>query len=223
MAKTEVITSDKIQAYSRLSFTYSKGVNKLVTPAPFDVGQVPRHEATFILDPADIKGMEGIKATLKAAADIGKQRWGVVPYRVKQLAAVFIPGAKAPDPKKDKEDGIETCFYDGDTKADKYEGYAGMFIVPTHNTERPKVTNKKATLVEFGDDEFPMDGNYVRGSFTLWTQDNKYGKRIGGNLRGVQYWKYGEPFSGRMIPDDEFAPLPDEDDIAGSEDDDIPF
>jgi hypothetical protein len=215
MAKTEPsITSEKIRFKGRLSFL------RLDKPKAFEEGQDPRWEATFLLDPASKEGVDGIKLVIKTAAALAKEAYGVVPLALKQIAAQFIPGQEAPDPKS-KDDGIEVAFYSGDKK--EYDGYAGMFVIPSHNSKmKPAVANRRGVSVDVGEEQYPYSGAYGIGSITLWAMNNRYGKRIGVNLRGVQFDKDGEAFSqGDIAPEEEFEAL--EDAGSASEEEDIGF
>jgi hypothetical protein len=216
MANSEISpTSEKIRFKARASFL------KLDKPKAFEEGGDPRWEAAFLLNPADAKQLEGIKTVVKAMADISKQAYGVVPLALKTLAAQLIPGTPAVDPKT-KDDGIEIACYNGDKK--DYDGYAGMFVIPSHNSKmKPAVANRKGVSVDPGEEQYPYSGCYVIGSITLWAQvgvtQKKYGKRIGVNLRGVQFDKDGDAFgAGDIAPDDEFDALEDEGAPAGEED-----
>lgn len=209
-------TSEKIRFKARASFL------RIDKPKAFEDGADPRWEATFLLDPSDPKGLEGIKLVLKTAADLSKQAYGVVPLAVRQLAARFIPG-QTPPPPDTKDDGIEVAFYNGDKK--EYDGYAGMFVVPAHNSKlKPAIANRKGVSVDPGEEQFPYSGCYVMGSITLWAHagqtQKKYGKRIGVNLRGVQFMSDGEPFGqGDIAPEDEFQALEDDPNAGGGSDD----
>ena len=201
-AKKESTTTEKFKVSGRLSFP------RLDKPKSFEEGQDPRWESTFLLDPASKEGLESIKLVIKQAATLGKTAYGFVPLELRKLAAQFVPGQAAPDPKS-KDDGVEVAFYAGDRK--EYDGYEGMFVVPSHNAKlKPAVANRRGVSVEPGDDQYPYAGCYVLGSLTLWAMDNKYGKRILVNLRGVQFMKDGEAFSqGDIAAEDEFEALED--------------
>ena len=199
-------TSERLDFYARLRFM------RLEQPKAFDSGGKPRWEATFILDPSDAKGQAGIDLILKAAAKIGKETYGTVPLAIKKLAAKFVAGAPKVDlnDPKNADDNIKIAFIDGDTKAE-YSGYAGMFIVPAHNSKlRPSVANRKGLAVQPGEPQYPYDGAYGIGRITLWAQVGQtlklYGKRIGVNLRGVQFANDGAPFT-QDTADEDFTPL----------------
>lgn len=211
--KSETPTSDKIQFYSRTRFM------RLDVPKPFEDGADPRWEATFILDPADVKGQAGIALILGTAAKLAKETYGVVPLAIKKLAAKFIPGTKKVDlnDPANADDGIKVAFIDGDAdKYKSYSGYAGMFIVPAHNSKlKPGVANRAGLTVQPGEPQYPYDGCYAIGCITIWIQvgktEQKYGRRVGINLRGVQFAADGAAFTQDTIDaEDEFQALEDE-------------
>ncbi len=208
MAKKETVTSDPINIFGRLSFP------RLDTPAPFEEGQDPRWEATTLLDPASKLGLESIKLVIQTASAVAKGAWGFSPIALRRMAFQIIPGTPAPDPKA-KEDDIKLRFYLGDTKADAnpetYASYAGMLIVPAHNSVvKPRIVNRRGLTVAPGEDQWPYAGCYVMTRLTIWGQDNKFAKALGVNLRGVQFDRDGEPFgSGGDVPEKEFTALED--------------
>lgn len=211
--KQESPTSEKIRFYARARFL------RLEVPKAFEEGQDPRWEATFLLDPSDPEGQKGITTILSEASKLAKEHYGHVPLALKKLAAKFVPGAPKPDlnDPKNAEDNIKVAFVDGDAeKYADYGGYQGMFIVPSHNSKlKPAVANRKGVKVEEGDPQYPVDGYYVYGSITIWLlmgqSAQKYGKRVGVNLRGVQFAKVGQTFARDAIDaEEEFEALEDD-------------
>lgn len=173
----------------RLSFP------RLWEPKSFEEGQKPRYEATFLLDPSDKAHLELID---------------------KRLPAVFRELAEeAYTSKKDVENFMKV-FKSSQGYADEegkvYDGYEGMYFIASHNTQPPAIIDRdKSPLgAESGK---PYAGCYVNASISFWLQDNKYGKRINTNLRGVQFLRDGEAF-GAGIPDvdGEFDDESDDDD-----------
>jgi hypothetical protein len=60
----------------------------------------------------------------------------------------------------------------------------------------------------------PYAGCFVNASVELWAQDNNFGKRINASLRGVQFFKDGDAFSGGgAASDDEFDSVEDADSL----------
>lgn len=201
-------TSDIIQTYGRMRFL------RLEEAKAFQQGQTPRWEATQILDPSDVRGAEDIKRLLDTAAAIGKQTYGSVPLALRKLRTKFVAGTPALDlnDPKNAEDGIQIPFTDGDAeKWAKYAGYKGMFIVTSHNKKKkPGVAKVNGTKAIPGEKGYPYDGCYGLLSSTIWghATHGAYAKRVGVNLRGVQFVKDGPPFQQTEIDaEDEFTPL----------------
>ena len=220
MAKEAAPTSPKLRFRARASFV------RLDKPKPFEEGADPRWETTFLLDPADkahstanpALKLVGIKEILQEAANLSKQAYGVVPLKLRILAAQLGYG-KTPDVANEKDDEIEIAFYKGDKK--EYDGFAGMFVIPAHNKIKPAVANRKGAPVEPGEHQFPYGGAQVIGSITLWAQvgqtQKKYGKRIGVNLRGVQFYADDKAFgAGEIAAEDEFDAMEDDDATAAA-------
>lgn len=201
-------TSEPLQIYGRARWL------KIDKPVPFQEGDVPRYEATFILDPSDPKGQASVALILSTAAKMSRETYGVVPLAVKKLAAKFIPGTKKVDlnDPANADDGIQIPFKDGDT-VENYAGYQGMLIVPAHNSRlKPAVVNRKGVKVQEGEPQYPYDGCYVNGSVTLWVHatHGSFAKRVGCNLRGVQFAFDGDRFTQDEVSDDEFQAMEDD-------------
>lgn len=99
------------------------------------------------------------------------------------------------------------CLTDGDAKA-QYEGFAGNMALSSTNTMRPTVVNRDRTPLTSADGVI-YSGCYVNASVEIWAQDHKtYGKRINCSLRGIQFNRDGEAFSGGGAAEvDEFDQL----------------
>ncbi len=106
---------------------------------------------------------------------------------------------------------------DGDELDD--ENSAGCWVIRTSNKNRPTLVDRKGNPVTEQDNEIdPMffGGATVNAFVSFWKQDNAYGKRVNGNLAGIQY------VSGDIMEDgfgdtgtvkaDMFAVLDDDDD-----------
>ena len=117
--------------------------------------------------------------------------------------------AKWPDAKKrapivaelQKKDRI--CFRDGNDKAEKYDGFAGMWALSANGKggDTPEEAGqvilldqaKQPLTVASGK---PYAGCYVNASVEVWVQDNQWGKRVNCTLRGVQFVRDGDAFGG---------------------------
>lgn len=139
----------------------------------------PAFSAAFLIEKDDPQ-IAGIKSAINA---VGKEKWG----------------AKADENLKKLIAGDRTALHDGNLKSD-YAGFADMFYISARNKTRPLVVDRNHTKdnpkpLNQADGK-PYAGCYVNASIELWVQDNKYGKRINASLRGVQFVKDGDAFSG---------------------------
>jgi hypothetical protein len=118
-------------------------------------------------------------------------------------------GDKASEILKALIAGDKVCLHNGDTKA-QYDGYAGNMFVSSRSPTRPLIIAQDRTpLVEA--DGKPYSGSYVNAQISLWAQDNKFGKRVNAQLRGVQFLRDGEAFGGGGVAaPDEFDEVVDE-------------
>lgn len=192
MAKSP--TSDVIKLQDvRLSFA------ELTKPKAFEQGQTAKFSATFLLDPSNAAHKALVSQVQGAAKKLIEEA-----------------GFKIPDFE------VGHCFgyADKHPKKSKYDGYAGMFYVCVSNEIRPTVCNRRLEPVVEGDAQFPYSGCYVNGTLTLWLQNNKWGKKINGNLRAVQFVRDGQAFGRAPVAaEDEFEPLEGETTGSASSDD----
>ena len=214
MSKDEDWKSEKFKIFGRATFV------RLDKPKAFEEGKDPRYETTILLDPADSAGMDGIKLIVKMGSALCKEHYGVIPIALKRLAYKFIPGYPAPDPAA-TDDKIRIAFYDGSEK--DYDEYPGKFVVPAHNKLKVAVANRKGAAVDPGEPQFPYSGCYAYMSLNMWLHSGntltKYGKRLGVNLRGVQFAKDGPAFgAGSIAAEEEFDALEDSAEAVTSED-----
>lgn len=181
MAKS--ITSQKIAlARARASFLV------LDKPRSFQEGQTARFQATALLDPTN-EAHAKLIAQVKAEASALCAQAGLDPSQL---------------------DGV--CFGNADKhpKKSKYDGYKGMFYVALSNEARPGVANRAGRPVAEGDPQWPYSGCYANFKFTLWLQNNRFGKKINGNLIAIQFVEDGPAFGrGPVNVEDEFEPLPE--------------
>lgn len=89
---------------------------------------------------------------------------------------------------KTKIPSDKLAIKDGDELDDEHTD--GMWVIKTANKNRPTLLDRKRNPVTKEDNEIsPMffGGATVNASISFWKQDNSYGKRINGNLAGIQY------------------------------------
>jgi hypothetical protein len=89
------------------------------------------------------------------------------------------------------------CFRDGDTFFNKngepLDGYQGHMSFKASSNAKPHVVDqRKLPITE--EDSKVYAGCYVNAIVGLWFQNNRWGRRINGNLYAVQFVKDGEAF-----------------------------
>jgi len=196
-------TSEVIKLESaRISYPH------IYEPSAYEEGDPLKFSAKFLLDPSNPNHAAKIKEIKLAAAELMREEFG-------------------PEFKPAGLKGV--CFANGNTKVDDQgevkEGYADMWVIGASEFVRPAVANRSGGPVVEGESQAPYGGSYVNATITLWTQNNKWGKRINANLRGVQFVKDGDAFGRAPISaEEEFEALEDNtpvDDGAESTDDDL--
>lgn len=149
-------------------------------------GVETKYEATLLLDK-------------EAHADIIKEIQKGIAEKIK----TDLKGAKLGADK--------ICLRDGDDTS--YDGYEGCMTFKAANNKRPLVIDRDKTPLTEEDGKI-YSGCYVNAIVELWVQNNEYGKRINGNLLGVQFFRDGEAFasSGETVGVDDFESLDDDSD-----------
>lgn len=169
---------------------------KLSFPSVFEHGSfggesTGKYEATFLI-PKDTE--EGKKAYEQLVAEA---------ERLMKENKVKVP--------KDR-----WALKDGDETDDEYA--QGHWILKTANKNRPTLVDRKGHPVTKEDDEVnPMffGGATVNAVVGLWLQNNSFGKRINGNLAGIQYVSGDIATDGfgdtGVVPPDVFGAIDDDD------------
>lgn len=150
-------------------------------------GGSPSFGASLLLAPTN----KAVAEMRKAFVTVAKEKWGA-------KADAILKSLTATD---------KLCLHNGDTK-EQYDGFTGNMFVSARSKVRPLILNVDKTPLN-EDDGKPYSGCYVNASIELWAQDNKFGKRINAQLRGVQFLRDGDAFGGGGSPasDEEFADL----------------
>lgn len=149
-----------------------------------------KYEATFILD-------KDKDATTIEAINV----------EIKKLIKDSFKGKSVGDDK--------ICLKDGDD-SERAE-FQGMMSIKASTKKRPLIINQdKSPIVE--EDNIIYAGCYVNAIISLWAQDNQYGKRINGQIEGIQFHSDGEPFG-----DSTSATVNDFDSFDDSDQDEIEF
>lgn len=164
----------------------------------------PAFSATFLISPKTNANLllRVREATKKVAFD----KW-------KDKAGQIIKALEAAD---------KLPLHNGDIKSE-YAGFAGNFYIAARTKTKPRIVDRdNKTMLGVADGK-PYAGCYVNASVQLWAQDHsQFGKRINASLRGVQFSKDGDAFSGGTPADEsEFEDLSDigDEEVTGNETD----
>lgn len=137
-----------------------------------------RFGAAFPIQP----GSANAKALEAAIEQVAKDKWGAKAPQV--LTKLYADGTVA------YTKGPKTNA-DGDT----YQGFEGMHSLNTSNQTRPTVVDVNRSPLTEADGK-PYAGCYVNAIVEVWAQDNEWGRRVNCTLKGVQFARDGEAFSG---------------------------
>jgi len=171
---------------------------RLSFPSLFELDKFKKYSGAFLIEP----GQKGLAELEAVCEEVGKAKWG----------------AKWPAIKKELEAGGKMLIQDGNKKASQ-AGYEGMLYVNASNSVRPLVLDRDKTPLAAGDGK-PYAGCKVNAIIDVWAQDNnEFGKRLNGQLQGVQFVEDGDAFgAGGKAADvsdfDEIADGADADDLA---------
>lgn len=162
----------------------------------------------------------------------GKPKFGVVSMMDKntQKAAALAVSAgikRMLEAKKATVAKDKRCLRDGDD-LDRDE-YLGHYILSAREDRRPSLRDRRGvTITPEEAADMMYGGCYCNVLIRLWYQDGQtvgkgFGKRVNAGLIGVQFVRDGDPFGeGRINDDDAWDPVDGEDDdVFGSEDDDL--
>lgn len=154
------------------------------------------------------------------------------PAHVKQLNSVkdlMVKAVKASVLKK-MPPADKRCLRNGnDTERAENQG---MYLISTNAKakDKPFVFDKKGREITSKKDTTIYSGCYVNCQISLWVQNNKHGKRVNAQIRGIRFVADGESLDGSYVARDDVAKAmgateePVADAPPGDEfDDDIPF
>lgn len=158
----------------------------------------PSYSGSFLADRKTQKDLiDKLNATIE---EVAKDKW-------KDKAPGILKSIRAAD---------KVCLHDGDNKSE-YDGYPGSMFINARSYSQPRVCDRDPTITLVQADGRIYSGCYVNAVIGIWAMDNKYGKRICAELKGVQFYKDGEPFSGGRPAD--AAAFSDFESFADDEDD----
>lgn len=137
-------------------------------------GKNPKYGCSFIL-PHNHPDLPALK---KALVDAAVAKWG---EKGVETLKILMAGGRI-------------CLRNGDEKAN-YDGFAGNMYVSASSKGRPLVLDRDRSQLTQADGR-PYSGCFVNATVSVWANDNKYGKRINAQLRGVQFFADGDAFGG---------------------------
>jgi hypothetical protein len=140
-----------------------------------DQGKVTRSFGCKFILPRNHPQLEDLKSLIGTVA---KNKWG---EKAKDVLKVLVANHKI-------------CLLDGDLK--EWDGFAGNMFVSAGGKNRPLVVDADPNRILTEADGRPYSGCYVNASIEVWAQENKHGKRINAQLRGVQFVRDGDAFGG---------------------------
>lgn len=157
----------------RLSFPH------LFVPQASTTGEgEPKYNANFIIEP----GSKNAKLLEDAVQAVAKEKWG----------------AKAEATLSALRKGDKVCYRTEEKTSqsgDVYAGFEGAHWVSASDKVRPTVIDRDKSPLTAADGK-PYGGCYVNAILDIWPQDNAFGKRVNASLKGVQFVKDGDAFSG---------------------------
>lgn len=196
---------------------------RLSYPALFEAKAGPeggeaKYSAAFLMD-KDNNAPE-IEQMRNGILTVAKAQWGA--ENVKWTADGKLVVRKADG----KAAIVKTCLRDGTEKPDT-AGYENVMFFNASNKMSVPVVDKNPSIALTKDSGKPYAGCHVNAAIRLWTQDNKFGRRVNAQLQAVQFAADGESFGDAPVnPETVFSNTSDETPSESSAPylgDDIPF
>nr|BDD44135.1 hypothetical protein 7 [bacterium] len=145
-------------------------------PRKFNENSKPKFKGTFLVPETRTEQISAIKKAIEKTIN---EKW---------------PN----DPPK----GLKKCFRrPTEEDLEKYPEYEGFILLSASDDMRPQVIDADRTPLAESDGK-PYSGCWVNVIVRFWPQDNKFGRRINGNLRAVQFKRDDDAFSTRAVPVD---------------------
>lgn len=173
---------------------------RLAFPELFEPTQVSgqgafKYRANFLIPKSRTDLIEEIKAGIKHV--IG-EKWGN-----KDIEKIYNSICNNP---------TRFCLRDGDSK--EYDGYAGNLYLSASNKSRPLVIDRNTSPLTAQDGR-PYSGCYVNATVEFYGYDNN-GKGVSASLRGVQFFRDGDAFTGGGV-----ASVEEFDDLSMAEEEEL--
>jgi hypothetical protein len=150
----------------------------LFQPQSFGEGE-PAYSAKFIV-PKDHPQIADLRTAMQKVA---KEKWN----------------DKAPGVLKLLIEDKKVAFVERDylnKSGEPYDGFAGTFYLSTRSPKTKPSVFDAANRPVSESDGVVYSGCYVDASVEFYAQDNKYGRRVNCNIRGVRFVGHGEAFGG---------------------------
>jgi hypothetical protein len=138
----------------------------------------PKYNLTAIVDP----GSDNEKKILSVIETVAREKWG-------EKGATTLAALRKGDKVAYRES--EKTNQSGEV----YAGFEGKHWFSASSKVRPTVIDRDKSPLTSADGK-PYGGCYVNIIVDCYAQDNAYGKRINFDLKGVQFVKDGDAFSG---------------------------
>lgn len=145
----------------------------------FKPGDPLRFKSTFLIS----KNSPQIKEIEQAIEKAAVEKWGA---KAKSILNSIRGNAN------------KFCFQDGDNK--DYDGYKGMMALTASSRGKPLILDRDKSPLTAADGR-PYSGCYVNCSLDIFAYNNS-GSGISASLRGVQFYKDGDAFSGGAPADE---------------------
>lgn len=173
---------------------------RLAFPELFEPTQVSgqgafKYRGNFLIPKSRTDLIEEIKAGIKHV--IG-EKWGN-----KDIDKIYNSICNNPN---------RFCLRDGDSK--EYDGYAGNLYLSASNKSRPLVIDRNTSPLTAQDGR-PYSGCYVNATVEFYGYDNN-GKGVSASLRGVQFFRDGDAFTGGGV-----ASVEEFDDLSMAEEEEL--
>lgn len=127
-----------------------------------------------------------VKEIHEAMIAVAKEKWG----------------AKAEALLKEMATKDRLALHDGNGKS-QYDGFPGNLFISARSQARPTIKDRDGKTPLTAQDGKPYAGCFVNAILEFWAQDNKFGKRINAQVRGVQFLRDGDAFSAATAASDE--------------------
>ncbi|CAB3745636.1 DUF2815 family protein [Bacteriophage APSE-7] len=153
---------------------------RLAFPELFEPTQVSgqgafKYRGNFLIPKSRTDLIDEIKTGIK---EVIKEKWGA-----KEVEKIYNSICHSNN---------RFCLRDGDSK--EYDGYAGNLYLSASNKSRPLVIDRNTSPLTAQDGR-PYSGCYVNATIEFYGYDNN-GKGVSASLRGVQFFRDGDAFTG---------------------------